>query len=720
MVPVVPVVDASVIAATNFGDATEGGANGYMRFTRDGDLSQSLTITYVAGGTADSGDDYPALSDSVAFAPNPATVDEAIVPVDDTIPEYDESVVFTIQIGQNFTIGPQGTATVFIHDNETPVVIVETITDAVEGGNAGIIRFVRLGDLTPALNVNFTLSGTATSGEDYTPIGTQIAIAGGAWSAEIDVAANQDNLFEGTETVITTITGGYDYTLGTTNSTSLPIVDVFALIGGKVWLDSDSDGFQDFTELPVSGVTAELLVNGLVVDSEAIDGLGNYSFVGPTPGVSYQVQFTAPNGYQFTTQYAAAPTEDSDADSSGRTGTITLLSGERRSSIDAGLVGFGPIAKSTNGYILAENRTYTGLDLLANVFDPTGTASLSVTFVQQPSHGSVTSDSSGLAGVYQYNATSSHTGPDSFTYYATDGAHVTDVITVNILAFGDILPLDTYDDYPEVTGALYDGNGGQPSGFSTRQGQIESCWFNASAAGAAIQMSAHVTERITANANQTYNLTLHDLPAVNSISFAGDTNTYSTANGDWLKVLQKGYGTAVWTKVNQDRGASEPVIGTPYKFINRPGIASSAIEALTGSTVDYDTFRWTRDGRTRVKLQDALENIKVITASTPDLGEDMNKQKQAVDGIVRKHCYTVLGYYPKQVGWQDDWVKLRNPWGHNKNTEYTSPYDGTIHNFRRGMEPAWLAQGQAELADGVFYMRFSEFVTIFSSIDYQE
>lgn len=86
-----------------------------------------------------------------------------------------------------------------------------------------------------------------------------------------------------------------------------------------------------------------------------------------------------------------------------------------------------------------------------------------------------------------------------------------------------------------------------------------------------------------------------------------------------------------------------------------------------------------------------------------------------MDGIVRNHCYTVLEYCPQEPGWQSDWIKLRNPWGFNP--RYTVGGDAT---YTRSKEPAWLATGQAELADGVFYMRFSEFTSIFSKIDYED
>src|SRR5205814_1149637 len=67
---------------------------------------------------------------------------------------------------------------------------------------------------------------------------------------------------------------------------------------------------------------------------------GIYGFNNLTPG-QYQVQFTAPAGYNFTTQDVGANAFDStDSDSNTSTGksqVVTLVSGQTDLTIDAGL-----------------------------------------------------------------------------------------------------------------------------------------------------------------------------------------------------------------------------------------------------------------------------------------------------------------------------------------------------------------------------------------------
>lgn len=84
---------------------------------------------------------------------------------------------------------------------------------------------------TTADNVNFTLSGSATSGSDYQSLGTSITIPVGATEVDIPINVIADNITEGTE--VLTIT--YDYIDGCgqsqTTSASVNIIDYVNLDG---------------------------------------------------------------------------------------------------------------------------------------------------------------------------------------------------------------------------------------------------------------------------------------------------------------------------------------------------------------------------------------------------------------------------------------------------------------------------------------------------------
>ena len=70
--------------------------------------------------------------------------------------------------------------------------------------------------------------------------------------------------------------------------------------------------------------------------TQTTDALGNYLFTGLTEG-NYQVQFGTPAGYLFTTANVGSDELDSDVNAAGRTGTISLASGQTDLSVDAGV-----------------------------------------------------------------------------------------------------------------------------------------------------------------------------------------------------------------------------------------------------------------------------------------------------------------------------------------------------------------------------------------------
>jgi 5-hydroxyisourate hydrolase-like protein (transthyretin family) len=119
-----------------------------------------------------------------------------------------------------------------------------------------------------------------------------------------------------------------------------------ASIGNTVFLDADKDGVQDATETGVAGVTVTLYdAAGNPVASTITDGSGKYKFTNLVPS-SYTVGFTPPVDYTFTTPSSLADdSTDKNSDASatpgatfGRSGLITLASGEYDSTVDAGLV----------------------------------------------------------------------------------------------------------------------------------------------------------------------------------------------------------------------------------------------------------------------------------------------------------------------------------------------------------------------------------------------
>jgi hypothetical protein len=120
-------------------------------------------------------------------------------------------------------------------------------------------------------------------------------------------------------------------------------------IGDFVWEDINRNGLQDPDEPGLRCVKVNLYVcdsQGGPLASTRTNKCGYYLFEGLAPG-SYYVEFVAPKGYVFTTQYGgdlvlADPVEaelvDSNANfETGLTDCFELAAGESNLSIDAGL-----------------------------------------------------------------------------------------------------------------------------------------------------------------------------------------------------------------------------------------------------------------------------------------------------------------------------------------------------------------------------------------------
>jgi hypothetical protein len=80
----VPLVSVTVpdSAASEVGPDT-----GTFRFSRTGDPSLPLTVTFTTTGTATPGSDFVAIGTSITFPAGQATVDLVVIPVTDTTPE---------------------------------------------------------------------------------------------------------------------------------------------------------------------------------------------------------------------------------------------------------------------------------------------------------------------------------------------------------------------------------------------------------------------------------------------------------------------------------------------------------------------------------------------------------------------------------------------------------------------------------------------------------
>ena len=166
-------------------------------------------------------------------------VDLPVIPADDHTPELPQTVVLTLISATNGAIVSPNVATVTISNNNTnplPVVAVTSTNHpyAVEGGGNGAFLFTRTGATNSALTISFTISGTAAAGVRYLPLTNSVTIPAGQTSVSLPVVAIDDNVVEGEQTVIVSLTEGETYRSAYPSSATVTIQDN----DQRVWIDA--------------------------------------------------------------------------------------------------------------------------------------------------------------------------------------------------------------------------------------------------------------------------------------------------------------------------------------------------------------------------------------------------------------------------------------------------------------------------------------------------
>ncbi len=114
-----------------------------------------------------------------------------------------------------------------------------------------------------------------------------------------------------------------------------------AMIGDRVWLDTDGDGQQDLNEPGVEGVEVEVRsADNTHSITEYTDANGYYE-IDELKAKDYYVRLVPPSGYQLTLANVGDEETDSDVDHTNgpnTTKTVSLNSGDIMPHLDAGLV----------------------------------------------------------------------------------------------------------------------------------------------------------------------------------------------------------------------------------------------------------------------------------------------------------------------------------------------------------------------------------------------
>lgn len=217
------------VEATNPNASETGPSPGVFTITRTS-AGTPLTVNYSLTGTAVNGVDYTnefglPVPTSVTFAALDTTTDVTIIPVDDTVAEFTETVVLTITSGSGY-VGA-GSDTVLITDNDTPTIDLSLAQGTMYERNTNDyarFRLSRRGDPFQAFDVNISYDGNAVGGVDYNPVATA-HFDPNVVSTTFDVHPIDNSTLDNPRTVTVSITSGTGYDVGVNTPVSASIVD---------------------------------------------------------------------------------------------------------------------------------------------------------------------------------------------------------------------------------------------------------------------------------------------------------------------------------------------------------------------------------------------------------------------------------------------------------------------------------------------------------------
>ena len=219
-------------------DGAEPGTDGGFTISLPSGITatEDITVNYTIGGTAAADDDYAAITAVVTIPAGQNSVTVPVIVADDRVIEATETVIMTLAGGSStgFIFTGTGSATVNIADDEStvPANLELTVSKGADGSEPGTDGGFTVGlpsgiTAAEAITVNFTMSGSATAGDDYVALTGTAVIAAGQNSITVPVTVMDDELIEATETVIMTLAGGSSatFTFTGTGSATVNIAD---------------------------------------------------------------------------------------------------------------------------------------------------------------------------------------------------------------------------------------------------------------------------------------------------------------------------------------------------------------------------------------------------------------------------------------------------------------------------------------------------------------
>ena len=313
---------------------------------------------------------------------------------------------WTIDVtGYNVPSGPQPFALVV--DTVQAAVGLPMVRVTVDDGAAteagltgGALRFSRTGDPGSALEVAYTVSGTATSGSDFQPLSGFVTIPEGSVDAVVAITPVDDSLYELSESVVVSLDATAGYTVGSPSSGSVTITSddlppdliVYALsipanvAAGSIISVQDTTKNQGSGGAPASKTGFYLSLNSTwdasdqYLGERAVSALGIGATETVTTSIALPATLTPGTHYVIAkADWNSAVAEQqetnntkSDSAKAGPDLTVSTMAAPQTATPGASIVvsdttknlGAGSAGASTTAFFLSTNTTFDGGDVL--------------------------------------------------------------------------------------------------------------------------------------------------------------------------------------------------------------------------------------------------------------------------------------------------------------------------------------------------------------------
>ncbi|PYK31322.1 MAG: hypothetical protein DME57_04155 [Verrucomicrobia bacterium] len=205
----------------------ENGTNAIIVVTRTGGTAGTVTVNYnTVDGSALDVQDYIGASGTITFSSNEVVKTIAIAMVDNNLQEPDEffSVVLSNPIGA--VLDDQSTAQVIIFDDDTDITFSKSNYDVFESNTNAVIAILR----TPASQASasveaFAFAGTATAGQDFVTVATNIVFTNSQSVAFLYVPIIDNCVTGAPVTVLLSLTNAIGAKVGAQSRSTLTITN---------------------------------------------------------------------------------------------------------------------------------------------------------------------------------------------------------------------------------------------------------------------------------------------------------------------------------------------------------------------------------------------------------------------------------------------------------------------------------------------------------------